>query len=252
MNHPEKHMFALYVRSLSSMKGFGRKMTEFELHDKELWHRLTRTLRLTAGETVTFFDSILAYDVRLSERMFSDKKLCIHGTVIQCKENEPLAPLISLYICMPKKSTFEEICYTAAQMGVTSIVPVLSEKSQKISWTEKEHTRLERIMIAACEQSKQFVLPSVASQCLIYDIPSNDALKLFFDAHGQNISSLVANLANASHSSIAVVIGPEGGLTRQEQDVLQKNGFLGYALTPTILRTQDAMTVGLGILRSIS
>jgi 16S rRNA (uracil1498-N3)-methyltransferase len=51
--------------------------------------------------------------------------------------------------------------------------------------------------------------------------------------------------------SILVVFGPEGGLTDHEQQRLEEQGFIGYRLTPSVLRSTEAITVGLGILRSL-
>ncbi len=46
------------------------------------------------------------------------------------------------------------------------------------------------------------------------------------------------------------VIGPEGDLTKEEKAYLKEQGFLFCALTPTVLRAQQAVALGLGILRS--
>ncbi len=48
-----------------------------------------------------------------------------------------------------------------------------------------------------------------------------------------------------------VVIGPEGGVTDEEQQLLQAIGFDTYTLTPTVLRSVDAVTIALGGIRSI-
>jgi len=47
------------------------------------------------------------------------------------------------------------------------------------------------------------------------------------------------------------MFGPEGGLTKQEEDLLKENDFEFYVLTPTVLRSVEAVAVGLGSVRSI-
>ncbi len=64
--------------------------------------------------------------------------------------------------CIPliAKEAFEDIVYNFTAMGVASIQPLVTEKVKRSWGGDRERARLDRIMIAAAEQSKQFVFSS--------------------------------------------------------------------------------------------
>ena len=72
--------------------------------------------------------------------------------------NQSLTPQITLYIGLAKQNNWPEILYSAAQLGITTIQPIITERAQ--TKLPAEH-RLQQIMISACEQAKQFMLPIV-------------------------------------------------------------------------------------------
>ena len=245
--HSEKHTFAFYLEGLCK-RPF--KAT-FEIDDMVLYKRTIRTLRLRTGDVVTLFDSEVALEIEIDERTFNAAGSKIYATVLDRRNNCTLKPLISLYLCITKKSTFEEMAYTATQMGVHRIIPVESEKAQRMWGGEREERRLHKIMIAASEQSKQFVLPQISTPERLTDVVSHqDSQKIFFDTEGQSLTQLFQTIINSKKPEcLDVLFGPEGGLTEQEMELLSSNGFAYYALT--VLRSQDAVVVGLGALRSI-
>ena len=51
-------------------------------------------------------------------------------------------------------------------------------------------------------------------------------------------------------SNISVTLGPEGGFSSEEEDLLHQANFTPYRLTPTILRSREAVCLGLGAVRA--
>ena len=102
-------------------------------------------------------------------------------------------------------------------------------------------------MITACEQSKNFVIPQVSNVLPFKDALLNSSApqKIYFEPHGD----IVGNIRGNSASDI--IIGPEGGFTEEEESLIKSTGFKPYRLTKTILRSKEAITVGLGIMRSL-
>jgi len=78
----------------------------------------------------------------------------------------------------------------------------------------------------------------------------NDTKKVFFDVDGKPLLNLLNDL-DKNQNKIVLMFGPEGGLTKQEEDLLKENDFEFYVLTPTVLRSVEAVAVGLGSVRSI-
>ncbi len=238
-----KHLFALFVEQLPALHG------TLNFKDADLWNRITRVLRLHTGDHLILFDSKNSLEIILDEATFASKKNIV-GEIISSKITEPLFPTLYFYPCITKKTDFEEIIYTATQMGASHIVPVISEKVQRKWGGDKERKRLKKIMIAACEQSKQFALPALEQPIKLPGIALNkNDFGICFDAHGKTFSSFSQQESNKKN--LHVVCGPEGGLTDKELNLLQIKGFQKFALTPTILRARDAAVVGLGILRTL-
>lgn len=250
----QKHLFSLYDKELS-VTIQSVKFDEPFLLNEELTYRISQILRLHSGEKIILFDQNIHGEVEiiLSKKGRND---IIHGKIKQLNKNNCLNPQIILYPALLKKPAFEEIYYVAAQMGATAIHPLLTKKVSREWGGAKEQQRLELIAVAAMEQAKQFIMPTMhAPQELTkitYEPTKPSVKKIYFEAGTKPCSILTQELIQQNYSKILVAFGPEGGFTPEDLAFLNNQGFEGYALTPTILRSTEAVTVGLGILRSLN
>lgn len=154
-----------------------------------------------------------------------------------------------------KREAFEEALYSLTELGAHTIQPLLTKKTVRLFGAEREMTRCQKILRAAAEQSKQFVIPT-----LLPIIPLDlwllkpslpDTIKIFFDPEGLPLYQVIETMKQKKGSTIIACAGPEGDLTYEEKLMLNDQGFLFCALTPSILRAQQAVAVGLGSLRSL-
>jgi 16S rRNA (uracil1498-N3)-methyltransferase len=248
----DRHQFAIYYKNLSGILVHKNSSQYFEFKDKELSHRLTRVLRVRSGSKIVLFDEQCNACVSLLDETFT-KKDTVVVAVESVGVNRPVEPYITLMPCLLKKDAFEEIIYAAAQMGVNKVIPVLSEKVQRSWLEERDFARLSNIMIAACEQSKNFVIPELCKPIAFENLSDlGDSFKIYFDPAGIGFVDLLNKLQASKPSEITLFFGPEGGLTEKEEKVLVESGFMTCALTPTILRAREAVIVGLGGVRSLS
>lgn len=237
-----KHIFSLYYHALHNV--ISEK--EFAFKDPELWTRLIKVLRLRPNEEFILFNKTHNALLRTSSDILLNKRI-VCGTVEKVESNKPTTSTITLYLPILKKEAFEDALYVAAEVGVQAIVPVITEKSQS-DIGEKEKARLEKIIIAACEQAKNFFIPELLSPILLSSIIF-DGTKIGFCEDGAPVETLIPSLKT---SPLAVILGPEAGFTDNEKTILLQNGFCFYKLTPTILRSRDAVTIGLGLIRSFT
>ncbi|MCB9492974.1 MAG: 16S rRNA (uracil(1498)-N(3))-methyltransferase [Epsilonproteobacteria bacterium] len=247
--HGQKHLFALYLPTLSSTLN-QQQDDVLVLRDRDLWQRLTRVLRVSVGEHITFFDNKCHVTVRLDEQALSTKNT-VSGSIVTKTENSPLAPTLTLYAPLTKKDAFESMLYNAAQLGVSDIQPFLSEKIHRMWWGPKDKARCEKIMIAGCEQAKQFIVPTLHEPVNLTAITAQATCNIYFEAGAQPLAILLSNAKQKKYGSFSLLIGPEGGLTNGEMSTLNSKSFCAYSLTPTILRSQDAALVALGLIRSL-
>ncbi|MBU1008062.1 RNA methyltransferase [Candidatus Dependentiae bacterium] len=246
-----KHTFACYQENLTELLGQLREQNLFEFKDPSLWNRLVKILRIKPQEHFILFNTYIHVELIAHEKMFSEKRTIV-GAIFKKIINVPVAPTLTLLLPVLKKEALEYASYVAAQMGVQEIVPVITEKSgSKI--TDKEQSRLQKVMISACEQSKNFIPPTLLkAQPLSQAIQQSNDYKICFDEHGNHLSLFVDTFKQASNKTFLIALGPEGGFVELEKKSLHTAGFTFYALTPTILRSREAVTVGLGILRGIT
>ncbi len=252
----DKHLFAIYLDNLSPVICGVKAGDEFELKDRDLHQRLTCVLRLKEDESAILFDKKLNVEVILGTQTFKNKNT-VFGIIEKIEENKSLKPQIIFCPALLKKRSFEEVLYLAAQMGANVIHPILTQKVQKNWWQKKEIQRCEKIMIAACEQSKNFVLPQLNEPLELQDFLKEPGIlgknkKIVFETTGQPLFDLLAQLHEKKIDQIMLMVGPEGGFIEPELEILKENDFEFYSLTPTILTAVQATAVGLGSVRSVA
>ncbi|HEV2600975.1 MAG TPA: RsmE family RNA methyltransferase [Candidatus Babeliales bacterium] len=249
MNIDSAHQFACYHASLSSI--LSRKIIgqTIQLEDPTLAHRIYTILRMEAGDAITLFDCTHHIVLELHKQ---PNKKSIAGIVRQQERNVPLSPEILILLPVLKRDALQDALYTCVELGATTIQLVLTTKTHAIRYDATMAQRLQAIAVSAAEQSKQFIIPTILSP-----IPLSQAIEqlpahtntLCFHPNGQSITSIFTNLNRSN--PITITFGPEGDFTETETVMLQNSSFQFYRLTPTVLRSQQALTVALGIVRSI-
>jgi 16S rRNA (uracil1498-N3)-methyltransferase len=248
----QKHEFALFVESLSALVAHVSVGSTFTITDEKLLHRMMNVLRLYAGDQCIFFDrKIQVYSV-VNEYAAKKNIVC---TIINKHNNKQLMPQITFLLPLLKRDDFEQALYALTEIGVSTIQLVVTQKGQNVSAHQKDMERAHRIIIAAAEQSKNFMYPELKSPITFSTIASlynNDAAtKIFFDPSGCSLLPIMQDLQKEVSRKIILLIGPEGDLTVQEKDMVASQGFIFCSLTPTILRAVQAAALGAGIVRSL-
>jgi len=248
----DKHIFALYTNHTFPSHEYLGNNRLYTFTEADLWHRINHVLRIKQDEEIIIFDGTIKVHVRLLDNA---KKNVISFTVLEAAQEHPLKPHIHLYQGLLRREALSDVAYLAAQMGVTSLTPVISAKAQRSWGGQKEADRLRSVMIAACEQAKQFTIPGINEPIEVSALPEHmksiNARSLYCEPEGQSLLHVLNDITQKKYTAINVCIGPEGGFTDQEQDILKNAGAACYALTPTILRSQEAVAVCIGAIRSV-
>jgi len=232
------HLFAIYWPPLTAFSGLGTII----LNDPLLMHRLLTVLRMEQGdEWLLFFEGRFA-----RVQLITVEKKHLNLKIIAVNQQSMLTPAISVGLPLLKKEALEEAVYAATELGVQEINLIITEKSRKqLHGFELE--RLNRIMVAACEQAKYFYLPLLKEPVTLPDFIANQPKLFFFDPAGNSFQATLQKNLTASYYT--TLIGPEGDLTPQEKEAIQDK-IIPIKLTPTILRAPQAITVGVGYLRT--
>lgn len=258
IHHDQTHIFAIYSKSIDSIiknNNLSEVKSLQEISedlDNELLYRISVILRLGIGDKFIIFNN--SYHLETLILKISKKSIVIE--VLSINKNKQINPTITWTLPILKRAAFEEAIYNLGQLGVQFIQLLNTEKSQKwFSQNPKELIRIEKILIASAEQSKNYNIPKVIAPVnfnqFILDVDCSiiNQSKIFFDIDTElNCKNLVKDLDNKSN--ITVISGPEADLSLREKDLLRASGFNFYKLTPTVLKAEEAVTIGAGILRS--
>jgi 16S rRNA (uracil1498-N3)-methyltransferase len=210
-------------------------------------HQVCHVLRLKPGdEIVVLDDSGTEYDVTLTTA-------CLPETVGQVTGQRPArgepAAHISLFQSLLAREKFEWVLQKATEVGVTSFVPVLTERSivRAKLIEERKLDRWRRILVEAAEQSQRGQIPKL-DQAVAFDeaLPRlSDFDRAIVAAPSEEATSIRQALEGlpAKAGSVALLIGPEGGLTEEEVSRARQCGAVQVSLGPRILRTETAAVV---------
>lgn len=244
MKHRDNaHEFALYVSHLQDLSAMqGALLT---LHDEAVVHRISRVLRLNNDDKVILFDRTMHLFGYITE--LHKHSVTVHVDAIA--QNTVLKPYISLWLPMLKREAFEQAVYSAVELGASEIQIIHTAKVQR-HFKEHDLERIEHIMIAAAEQSKQFALPIIKGIADLADVKI-EGKGIFCDPSGEPLLDVMQNVHFTKPERITVIVGPEGDLTEAEKFHLQQSGVHFMRLTPTVLRAQQAIAVALGAVRSV-
>ena len=138
------------------------------------------------------------------------------------------------------------------ELGVSEIVPVVFSRSQTNNLINQ--SRMQNIVLSSAKQAGRNTLPCVKNTKkymeLIDDFMELDYLLVPYENENEQLFGQIINqLDFHSHQKIGILVGPEGGFSLQEIDIIKKMPNVKLvSLTKTILRSETASFYTLSIL----
>lgn len=207
-------------------------------------------LRMQAGEPLTLFCGDNREFEATIELVKKKQVVVLINSVKDANKESPLT--VHLAQAISKGERMELVMQKAVELGVTSITPIITArcvvKLDKERMAKKLH-QWQSIVIAACEQSGRNWVPTVHQpltlEQYLRDAPA--ALKLILHPVGNKNWRDYA----IGQTDIALLIGPEGGLSDDEISLAVERGFQPLSLGPRILRTETAAITVLSVLQAV-
>lgn len=205
-------------------------------------HYLAGVMRLKVGDPVLLFDDATGeWLAEASEVRKRDLTL----TVTRRMRERDAVPDLWLCAAPIKKGRIDWVAEKACELGVDRLVPVLTQR------TIVDRLNLDRLrahMIEAAEQCGRTALPSLAEPvklaALLADWPAERAL--FFADESGGVPA--AEAMRARPGPAAILVGPEGGFTPAEREVIRAcPAAVGITLGPRILRAETAAAAATAI-----
>ena len=206
------------------------------LPDDEARHA-TQVLRKGEGEEIVVVDGEGGwYRVRL-DHMSDDQ---VVGTIQETRREvgEPSYRLTIGVGILKKRSRFETWIEKGVELGVSTIIPLRTDRVEKET---ARLPRLRRVARAAMKQSRRSRCPRLTEPQSLNSVLEKEAQGLRLIAHaGEAEAQPIGRVLNASIRDILILVGPEGGFTEAEVRAAQEAGSTVVALGPRRLRTETA------------
>ncbi len=218
------------------------------LSEEDVRHA-TRVLRLQEGNAVEIFAE--------GKRFAGVLMTTAQGLACRVEREMPdteAALHVTLYQGLPKAEKMEWIVQKAVELGATRVVPVAMNRcvvqlSSKDGLRKQE--RWQKIAREASKQSGRCITTEVESPItmkeMLQRLPCHEAaLVPWEEANGYSLNAFHAE--HPECTDVAVVIGPEGGMSAEEVQAMTAQGCRAVTLGPRILRTETAAITSIAML----
>ncbi|HEY6774274.1 MAG TPA: 16S rRNA (uracil(1498)-N(3))-methyltransferase [Oxalicibacterium sp.] len=214
--------------------------------------RHVQVVRLAVGDRVTLFNGEGGeYTATISA--IEKKRVTAEIKLFEPHEVE-LPYAITLAQALPEASKMDWIVEKAVELGVHAIQPLASQRCVVRLSAERAEKRLQHwagIVVAASEQSGRNRLATVAGPVDFTQWIAQQDLHpriMLSPRSGQSLSDWARH---HPPQSVALMIGPEGGFTEQEEAQAQAKGVLMLDMGPRVLRTETAGLAAVAALNAV-
>ncbi|KPL09724.1 hypothetical protein AMJ85_06170 [candidate division BRC1 bacterium SM23_51] len=218
-------------------------------------HHARHVLRLKTGARVAVFDGAGRQFAATVER-FERRRLAI--VLDKPLPGPPETPIpVVLYLAVTKGAAFHSALQRAVELGAAEIIPFAAERSVATvragAGLDRKMERWRQILLAATKQSGRNRLTPIVPPCSFESAvqrPDPRAIRLCCapDPHTPRLSEVLRAAKPSAAQSLAIMIGPEGGLTDDEVALAHRSGWQSVSLGPRTLRVETAAAAALTLL----
>ena len=235
---------------------FDPQQAELTLDEDNSRH-IVQVLRMQLGDQLQLTDG---RGNLLTTAILDDHKKKCRVQIQTVMHQPPREKNVTIAMSLLKNaSRFEWFLEKATEIGVTAIIPLLCERTERQHFRED---RLQNILVSAMLQSQQAWLPSLRLPTSLAELIGNPGCEQLFIAHcleeqrvalGEAARSVVPDGVQAKAEATRVpsqliLIGPEGDFSPKEIELAILHQFLPVTLGATRLRTETAGIVAATLL----
>ncbi|WP_309146178.1 16S rRNA (uracil(1498)-N(3))-methyltransferase [Nitrosomonas sp. Nm84] len=222
-------------------------------------HHAARVLRLKAGDSITLFSGdggeFSAHIQTISKSSTAVLIDAYHD--IDCESSLHIE--LAQAICVNEKMDW--IIQKAVELGVTCVQPITTDRSIVHLSDERSSKRLQhwqKIVISACEQCGRNLIPHVLPLISLPQwLSQKKTTRSAHDVHLMLSTTATKGLREIpkppTDANLALVIGPEGGFTQEEEATILHTGtgFIPLRLGKRILRTESAALAAIAAIQAL-
>lgn len=217
--------------------------------DGEEFNHLKNVLRMAVGdELLASLNDQYDYICEI-EKMERGHAVCKINGKRECEGN-PHKNIV-LFQAITKGSKFEFIVQKATEIGISKVVPFISEfVIAKVSESKRE--RLEAIVKNACKQCERTLVTEIAPVTDVQGVISQfkDFDIVLFANERASVGEKVKDLDK--YSNIAIIVGSEGGFSQKEKEKFEESGATTISLGKRIYRCETASVAMMSLVSILS
>ncbi len=156
------------------------------------------------------------------------------------KANNDLEVKIDIALTMIKKDNMNLSIKKLTEIGINKIIPLRTKRT--VIKLDKKNPRWEKISIEALKQCQGVELVQITDPQNVNDL-SLEEYDLVLVPYAKQKSFKLKEIKKKKYRKILYIIGPEGGFTEEEIDILEEKGGLPITLGKRILRAETAAIV---------
>jgi 16S rRNA (uracil1498-N3)-methyltransferase len=215
---------------------------------------LKKVMRLKNGDRINIFDGF-GREFEAVIKGFSTKKVIIElGKIIPTAEKKIR---ITLAQAIPKAGKMDTIVKSAAELGADVIIPFDAARSvgriagEKSSFKVARWQKIAGEAARCCHSSHILKISEVSSFADMLTSASGDALRLIFweEESQKTIKDILKDKTITATKDFLIVIGPEGGFSKDEVMMAKEAGFISVSLGRQILKVETAAAAIISILQ---
>ena len=210
-------------------------------------HYLGKVLRMQAGRELILFNGEGGeYSAEISAVYKKHIEVSVKDFSV---ENRQSHLQLELAIGVSRGERMDWVLQKATELGVTKITPLMTERTEVKLGGERADKKMEhwqQILISACEQCQRNILPELSEPKYFSDWLGACDAELKFVLHHRDNQGLPQNKTT---QSVALLIGPEGGLDDDEIAQAITQGFSPLTLGPRVLRTETAPVAAISLVQ---
>ena len=202
-------------------------------------HHAIKVLRTSVGEEILISDGagnwVRACVEYIEKKTFTAK-------VLERGFQPEKSPRLIVVQGLPKSDRVKDAIEILVESGVDVIIPWQADRSIS-KWQKDSLTKWQSVAEAATKQSRRFRKPEIIdglSLSQLLEIESENSAVLVMHESATTKLSEVLTSKFAGMSEIVIVIGPEGGISDSELELLQSTGAHIVGLGPEVFRSAHA------------
>lgn len=213
-----------------------KQLNEFVLYDSDL-HHIKNVMRNKINDQIE-----VVYENKVYICNIINLEPLSLEIINESYEDNELKVNLTVAVSLVQEQKFDLILQKLTELGVSTIIPVKTERSivkldeKKV---EKKLQRWQMICKEASEQSHRTKIPKVKKIMTLKELTNIDNNLKLICSLNESTLPLNSYLTNEI-KEILFAIGPEGGFSQKEEEMLLNNNFKAVTLGKRVLRVETA------------